>query len=144
MKPPPTSATAKACAATRSRKASRRSPRSVRRSFRSLRRALSRVIPGMNAIAFTRRCALLRASKDERGPWPILRGSLRSHLRMTVVLVQPNFIRLPRQHRIGRRAAVGDLQAEQAADQFDRDARGAAAFVEERVELDDIDRAHQF
>ena len=29
------------------------------------------------------RCALLRASKDEYGPWPILRGSLRSYLRMT-------------------------------------------------------------
>src|SRR5258708_39656836 len=29
------------------------------------------------------RCALLRASKDEHGPRPILRGSLRSHLRMT-------------------------------------------------------------
>jgi len=48
------------------------------------------VIPGMNAIAFTRRCALLRASKDEKRPWPILRGSPSgasapqgSHLRMT-------------------------------------------------------------
>jgi hypothetical protein len=29
------------------------------------------------------RCALLRASKDEHGPQLILRGSLRSHLRMT-------------------------------------------------------------
>src|SRR6266702_4484651 len=35
------------------------------------RLALSRVIPGMNAIAFTRRCALLRASKDEKRPWPL-------------------------------------------------------------------------
>ena len=31
------------------------------------------------------RCALLRASKDEKRPWPILRGLLRSHLRMTSV-----------------------------------------------------------
>ena len=31
------------------------------------------------------RCAHLRASKDEKRPWPILRGSLRSHLRMTPV-----------------------------------------------------------
>jgi hypothetical protein len=32
------------------------------------------------------RCVLLRASKDEYGLWPILRGSLRSHLRMTGAL----------------------------------------------------------
>ena len=44
-----------------------------------------------------------------------------------------------RQHRVARRAAVGDLQAEQAADQFDGNARRAAAFVEKRIELDDID-----
>src|SRR3954470_21699002 len=50
---------------------------------------------------------------------------------------------IARQHRVARRAAVGDLQAEQAADQFDGNARRAAAFVEKRVELDDIDRAHQ-
>jgi hypothetical protein len=35
------------------------------------------------------RCALLRASKDEYGPWPILRGSLRSRLRMTGARIQP-------------------------------------------------------
>ena len=34
-------------------------------------------------LSQTLRCALLRASKDEHGPWPILRGSLRSRLRMT-------------------------------------------------------------
>ena len=50
---------------------------------------------------------------------------------------------LVRKHRIGRRPPVGDLQAEQAADQFDCDARGAAAFVEKRIELDDVDRSHQ-
>jgi len=38
------------------------------------------------------RCALLRASKDEYGPWPILRGSLRSRLRMTGALIQPRLI----------------------------------------------------
>src|SRR5262249_49398869 len=48
-----------------------------------------------------------------------------------------------RQHRIRRRRAVGDLQPEQAADQFDRDPRGTAALVEERIELDDIERMHQ-
>ena len=45
---------------------------------------------------------------------------------------------LARLDRVGRRRPVGDLLAEQAADQFDRGARGAAALVEERVELDDI------
>jgi hypothetical protein len=43
------------------------------------------------------------------------------------------------QHRVGRRAAVGDLQAEQAAEQFDGGTSGAAALVEEGIELDDID-----
>jgi hypothetical protein len=59
----------------------------------------SLVIPGMNATAFTRRCALLRASKDEYGPWPILRGSPSgasapqgSHLRMTAALTQPSIL----------------------------------------------------
>jgi hypothetical protein len=36
----------------------------------------------------------LRASKDEHGPWPILRGSLRSLLRMTAALLQPKDIML--------------------------------------------------
>ena len=36
------------------------------------------------------------------------------------------------------------MQAEQAAEQFDGDTRGAAALVEERIELDNVDRAHQF
>ena len=46
-------------------------------------------------------------------------------------------------HRVARRSAIGDLQAEQAADQFDGDAGGAAAFVEKRIELDDIDGTNQ-
>src|ERR1700736_1791892 len=41
------------------------------------------VIPGRTHLRSLGRCALLRASKDEHGPWPTLRGSLRSHLRMT-------------------------------------------------------------
>ena len=48
-----------------------------------------------------------------------------------------------RRDRVGRRRPVGDLLAEQAADQFDRGARGAAPLIEERVELDDIDRSNQ-
>jgi hypothetical protein len=35
------------------------------------------------------RCALLRASKDEKRPWPILRGSLCSHLPSERKCVRP-------------------------------------------------------
>lgn len=48
-------------------------------------------------------------------------------------------ISLARCDRVARCWAVGDLLAEQAADQFDRGARGPAAFVQERIELDDVD-----
>jgi hypothetical protein len=44
-----------------------------------------------------------------------------------------------RKYRVGGSRTVGDLQAEQAAEQFHRDARGAAAFVEKRIEFDEVD-----
>jgi hypothetical protein len=53
--------------------------------------------------ALPRRLTLLRASKDEHSPWPILRGSLRSRLRserkcvrpgMTGALIYPKVISL--------------------------------------------------
>src|SRR5437867_3242184 len=48
-----------------------------------------------------------------------------------------------RRNRVAGRGSVGDLLAEQAADQFDRGARGPATFVQERVEFDNVDRSHQ-
>src|SRR6202051_2352412 len=50
---------------------------------------------------------------------------------------------LARFDRIGRGRPVGDLLAEQAADQFDRGARGAAALVEEGIEFDNVGRPNQ-
>src|SRR5258707_1910371 len=46
-------------------------------------------------------------------------------------------------NRIGRRWPVSYLLAKEAADQFDSRARRTAPLIEERVELDDIDRSNQ-
>ena len=51
--------------------------------------------------------------------------------------------RIVRKHRIGRRRTICDLQAEQAAEQFDRDTCGAAALIQKWIEFDDVDRRHQ-
>src|ERR1700748_1723162 len=48
-----------------------------------------------------------------------------------------------RRDGIARRWPVDDLLAEQAADQFDGRARSAASLVQERIELDDVDRAYK-
>src|SRR3569832_1144168 len=44
--------------------------------------------------------------------------------------------------RVGGRRTIGYLLAEQASDQFHHAARGAAAFVEERIELHDVERTY--
>jgi hypothetical protein len=43
-----------------------------------------------------------------------------------------------REYRVAGRGSVGDLPAEQASDQLDRNTRGAAALVEKRIELDNV------
>src|SRR6266702_3815162 len=50
---------------------------------------------------------------------------------------------LARRDRIAGRRPVGDLLAEQAADQLDRGARGPTALVQEWIELDDVNRSYQ-
>ncbi len=51
---------------------------------------------------------------------------------------RPSFAR---RDGVARRRPVGDLLTEQAADQLDCRARGPTAFVQKRIELNDVDRS---
>ena len=70
-----------------------RNLRFLERIGQRIDRRVDRLIRQLERAVMMRQ-RFLRASKDEKRPWPILRGSLRSHLRMTSARIQPKAILL--------------------------------------------------